>query len=388
MVIKLENVNNLTQQYLGNILKYNIQLAIIITQIDDEGDHTPVPYEVKKASYSDVLEGIKELILSEIDNLLNFISIDEFSGKEILTSKQEENIKQEILKSLENNQVNFQFEKGISIFGLSLKSPVIKFYQECLIDRKTFKLPRTYKITYQIIIKPEGKPGKLALQSVEEQSLLPEHQVVEDPKNWIILPTNNKVGNSSYPNILVSTERFHSNKNWNECQSLLHNEQEFMLTIRQFIDFIKLLRSGNVKYADGTKLNKRKINKILDEILKVKSPWRAEWLDAKFSKSEDKLVITYHKIKDDGVIEEFTEELKDCLILDKTPGIDLNHWLSNSTSWGIPKNNISNGNLYYWYPRDGAVARFGVNSDRADLNCIWGSSGLEFGVVGTSRKNF
>ncbi|MBS3152829.1 hypothetical protein J4230_05465, partial [Candidatus Woesearchaeota archaeon] len=325
-VIKLENVNNIIQQYIGSTLKYNIQLAIIITQIDDEGDHTPIPYEVKKGIYPNVFEGIKELILSELDNILNFISIDQSSRDIVINNKQEDNIRTKIIKSLENNQVNFSYSRGFLFFI----KPKIEFYQECLIDRKTFNLPRTYKITYQTIVKSEGKPGKLALQAAEEQVLIPEASTVEDPKNWIILPANNKVGNSSYPNILVSTERSHSNNKWGECQTLLHSEQEFMLTIRQFVDFINLLRSGNVKYADGSKIAKRKIKKILNEIIKVREPSRAEWLDA---------------------------------------GIDLDYWLSNSTSWGIPKTNIPNGSLYYWHPRDTAVVRFGVNSGGVGLNC-------------------
>jgi len=365
MVIKLENVNNIIQQYIGSTLKYNIQLAIIITQIDDEGDHTPIPYEVKKGIYPNVFEGIKELILSELDNILNFISIDQSSRDIVINNKQEDNIRTKIIKSLENNQVNFSYSRGFLFFI----KPKIEFYQECLIDRKTFNLPRTYKITYQTIVKSEGKPGKLALQAAEEQVLIPEASTVEDPKNWIILPANNKVGNSSYPNILVSTERSHSNNKWGECQTLLHSEQEFMLTIRQFVDFINLLRSGNVKYADGSKIAKRKIKKILNEIIKVREPSRAEWLDAKFSSKEDKLFIAYHKIKDDGELEEFSEELKDCLMSDKTPGIDLDYWLSNSTSWGIPKTNIPNGSLYYWHPIDTAVVRFCVDSGRVYLDC-------------------
>ena len=126
MAIKLKEINHMVENTIGSTLKYNIQLAIIITQIDDEGDHTPVPYDVKRGSYPNVFEGIKEIILSILDNLLNFISIDE-SGREILKEKQEEDIKNEILKSLENNQINCRFEKGISIFGISFKMSIFSW---------------------------------------------------------------------------------------------------------------------------------------------------------------------------------------------------------------------------------------------------------------------
>ena len=52
---------------------------------------------------------------------------------------------------------------------------------------------------------------------------------------------------------------------------------------------------------------------------------------------------------------------------DKQPGISLDYWLHNANNQGLPPKNISDGSIYYWYPRDKAVARFGANSGGVDL---------------------
>ena len=54
---------------------------------------------------------------------------------------------------------------------------------------------------------------------------------------------------------------------------------------------------------------------------------------------------------------------------DKEPGIDFNEWFNNPTKQGLPKLNVKAGVLYYWYPRNGTVAGFGADSDRANLGC-------------------
>ena len=73
---------------------------------------------------------------------------------------------------------------------------------------------------------------------------------------------------------------------------------------------------------------------------------------------------------------------------DKTPGISLDHWLSNANSQGLPIPNTNNGDLYYWHPRDNSVARFGSDSGWAGLNCVGGpgDSCPALGVRGARKK--
>lgn len=194
---------------------------------------------------------------------------------------------------------------------------------------------------------------------------------IENPNTYLILPGKTR-GNYSYPDLLVPTARTHLNENWSQCAQGVSQENSLMLTPRQYADFLTYLKSGRVFDGAGARVDSGRINSLLDDILTVRNPYRAEWLDAKFDKSglvRSNWSITYHKIKSDGTLEEVTEPLQECLREDKTPGIDLAYWLSNATQQGLPPKNNSSGNLYYWHPRDGAVARFGADSDRVRLYC-------------------
>jgi len=200
-------------------------------------------------------------------------------------------------------------------------------------------------------------------------------------KNWIILPGNDKVGNSSYPTILISIEKFYFHKNWDECQELLYKNGEFMLTVRQFVDFLNLLISGDVKYANGEKVPKKEAERILNEIIGVENIQRGEWLDARFIDKERQSYIVYHKVNAKGQIAEITEPLN-CLIKVRTPGIDLNSWLETATYQGLPLSDIKNGSLYYWSPKKNCVARFWADSYCVHLFCDWNptSSNDDLGV--------
>ena len=142
-----------------------------------------------------------------------------------------------------------------------------------------------------------------------------------------------------------------------------------MLTIRQFADFLNMLRSGQAYDGSGKISPKQELDQILDEILTVRVPWRAEWLDAKFTPSGEKYNITYHEINPDRTLEQVTKPLEDCLMEDKTQGIDLNHWLQHANTQGLPPSSTPQGALYYWHPVADRVAMFGADSCWVDLLC-------------------
>ena len=153
--------------------------------------------------------------------------------------------------------------------------------------------------------------------------------------------------------IYVAKQRTHLNLNWNQTHEQLNQEGLFMPTIPQFIEFIKYLKSQP---------NNQKYQQILDDILTIREPWRANWLDAYFEQRNDGMyVLTKNKT--------YAEKLEPCLTEDKTPGISLEHWLNNSTKQGLPKPKCKKGDLYYWYPRNESVAWFYALSDWANLNC-------------------
>jgi len=193
---------------------------------------------------------------------------------------------------------------------------------------------------------------------------------ISDPENYIALP-GKAHGTYSYPDLLVPIERTHQNKDWDDAQAALRAEGYFMLTIRQFIDYINLLKSGTAYYGSGRQIGKSELDAILFDIVGVKDPWRAEWLDAKFGKTIifGENTITYHKIKTYGTLEEVTEPLQDCLMEDKLPGISLDYWLQNATPQGLPPKKTPKGNFWYWRPRQGYVAGFVAHSGGAVLSC-------------------
>ena len=195
---------------------------------------------------------------------------------------------------------------------------------------------------------------------------------VPNSNSYLILP-GNQHGSYEYPDLLVSTERTHQGRNWNQAHELLKQEDGFMLNIRQYVDFLKMLKSGNAFDGSGNKVDPSRLSTILEDIIAVRSPWRAEWLDAKFSSEgtlRKKWHVEYHNAQGNPI----KEELEDCLRSDKRPGIDLDYWLNNATNQGLPPKNNDNGSLYYWHPRNGKVAWFYAFSDRADLGCYWDPS--------------
>ena len=213
----------------------------------------------------------------------------------------------------------------------------------------------------------------LSTSTTPQNNSPPRPSSIPNPETYLVLPGKSH-GSYSYPDLLVPTQRTHLGETWDQVSQSVPREG-IMLTIRQYADFLSHLKSGRAVYdGKGARFDQSKVNALLDDILTVRSPYRAEWLDAKFSKMG--LVratwnITYHKIENDGRLTEVTEPLQDCLRENKTPGINLEYWLNNATQQGLPPKDTPNGNLYYWNPSDGRVARFGADSDGVDLGCNW-----------------
>ena len=175
-------------------------------------------------------------------------------------------------------------------------------------------------------------------------------------------------GSYEYPDILVAKQRSLQGKNWHKAQEALEAEGRFMPTIRQYVDFLTLLKSGKAYDGAGKKINNQELDSILDDILTVRNPWRAEWLDASFSKQGQEFYISYHRLNQ-GKLEQVTEPLQECLMQDKTPGIDIESWLQNANEQGLPSQSTKQEKLYFLHPREGRVAGFGADSVRASLDC-------------------
>ena len=200
----------------------------------------------------------------------------------------------------------------------------------------------------------------------------------------IILP-GKEYSNYSYPDLLVSMNRtyYKAGKDWYDSHKQLQSKDNFMLTIRQFVDFINLLKSGKVYNGLGKEINQRRIDSILEDILTQREFLRAEWNDVKFKLVNGVLHIQYNHRHVNGQLQpQNSEPLEEYLMQYRR--ISLDHWLSNANSQGLPVPNTNNGSLYYWHPGDNSVAMFGSYSNGADLNC-GRDPGVSFPALGVRR---
>ncbi|HLC53276.1 MAG TPA: hypothetical protein VJK03_01915 [Candidatus Nanoarchaeia archaeon] len=215
----------------------------------------------------------------------------------------------------------------------------------------------------------KGTPPISSPMPAIPQRVTPAQNRDVDKGKYIILEGRTH-GIYSYPDMLVPMQRAYLGKNWNQAYDALRAEDAHMLTIRQFADFLKLIKSGNAFDGNGSHVARVALTNCLNDIIEVRDPWRAEWLDASFKIVGRKMQISYNVLQN-GVATRVTAPAKDYLNRDRTPGIDFNAWLDNATEQGLPSARIAKGDLYYWKPLDGAVAGFDANSGRADLVCNW-----------------
>ncbi|MDP4012582.1 MAG: hypothetical protein Q8R00_03175 [Candidatus Nanoarchaeia archaeon] len=197
-----------------------------------------------------------------------------------------------------------------------------------------------------------GKDREAELKKyLEESKRQPE--VKEQPKPQINLEGFDKGDYIYLPNhnLYVSKQRTHFNEDWYKAHESLNSEGARMLNLREFADFLAILKNGN---ADFKRLYK--------EITEVRDPWRAEWLDASFKTLKNADQISYnHRIINGKLAPQNKEPLEACLMEDCK--VDLGSF----NKQGFPTTKGSD--FDYWYPRDGAVAGFYAGSGGAGLDC-------------------
>ena len=273
-----------------------------------------------------------------------------------------------------------------------------------------YEIPKTFM----------GKPVAGAMKRVLEGNTSPQNNPVPVPSFHIITNISNLEdyiflqgkthGTYSYPDLLVSKYRlgmspeveqaasefgyslansgrerhkrdFIGNINWEQALKLNLGLGGGTLNPRQFEDFLLLLKSGDALDGTGRKIGRNELDEILDEITTVRSPYRAEWLDADF-KYLDRLAVgvtipddkagklwlySDHRLDSNRTLDaNYKKELESCLM---TKGSKIN--LSTMNDQGMP---TQEGNDFqYWCPdKDNkSVAWFVAYSGRAVLNCYW-----------------
>ena len=166
------------------------------------------------------------------------------------------------------------------------------------------------------------------------------------PKGFIYVPTIK---------MYVSRERVGFNENFENQQRIAREEGGRMITIPEFKEVLKYARVDD--------------QKLYNEITEIRSPWRAERLDALFDENEGELDIITHNGRN--------RLNKLVLRENQLPGISMDSWLGENTKQGLPSKKVEKGNLFYSAPRDGAVASFDAFDVRSGLDCYWLPSGRD-----------
>jgi len=167
------------------------------------------------------------------------------------------------------------------------------------------------------------------------------------------------------------------NINWNQALTLNLSLKGLTLNLRQFADFLLLLKSGNAVNGRGERVLESKLAEILNEIVEVKEPWRSEWLDADFkyldsnkkpvaeNQTGEPYIYHTHELKNGILVPKYREKLESCLMKEGFVA------LQTMNKQGLPTEQGSD--FRYCMPRKGnvSVARFCVYPFPATFYCGW-----------------
>jgi len=267
-------------------------------------------------------------------------------------------------------------------------APIINVSSEVLEHLKGLK------VIYELV----ETPKQIDIKSVSEVKETPiDYQI--NPSDFVFLKGKSS-GKESYPDLWVCKYRLGVNpavesagkqirinarntaqeKNGRGYIGNINREQALKLNLvldgrtlntRPGKDFFALLLSGKAVDGKGNKISKSELSQIADEIMQVRTPYRAEWFEDSFTGNEDNLILNKNYVlRDNVLVPEYSHNLTSCLMEDRTPGINLKSWLENSTVQGFPRKNTKSGKLYYGHPRENMAVGFGADSDYALLSCL------------------
>ena len=224
-----------------------------------------------------------------------------------------------------------------------------------------------------------GKPIEGAYENYLERAK--EKKEPEEKESLLFIPANiNRQDYIKIPNtdVVIARQETEKGKDWEATRYALADNGLFMPTISLFMPYyINVRDAAQGKATLYTADNKQIPRNEAEELWKYISTdykrgcWT--WLDAKFSQENNLWKITYdHKVAQKGKkLEGKTNNLEDCIRQDCFVNLEFN-------SQGLPiKKSSSNvykqgENIYYYPPRNGAVARFWADSVWAYLSCYWG----------------
>ena len=180
-----------------------------------------------------------------------------------------------------------------------------------------------------------------------------------DLSEYILLPKHN---------IYVAKEITLEGKDWTQAHKEAQKQEARMLTLREFTDFLLLLKTGKAEDGLGNKISKSELDILYLDITEVRAPYRAEWLDAFFDNIKGIKHINYnHKFLNGKFEATKSSPLETCIM--KNCKVELNSF----NKQGLPTKEGTD--FSYWCPIDGRVAWFDADAGGAGLGCDGIASG-------------
>jgi len=195
---------------------------------------------------------------------------------------------------------------------------------------------------------------------------------LKDLENYVLVPDTD---------VLIAKRQSHNNLDWYKTHETLQKESLFMPTPTLFIKYFMSVKSASedqqILYdGNARQIGKKEADELWNYLSsadrsKFNDEWFWTWLDAKFAKSTGHKGLdleTEHRVVQGKLVPQKTEPLEACLEEDGLAKLTFN-------KQGLPTQKSSadsyqqSKNLYSYFPRDGAVAGFGADSDGAGLVC-------------------
>ncbi|MDD5133048.1 MAG: hypothetical protein PHD81_03045 [Candidatus Nanoarchaeia archaeon] len=166
---------------------------------------------------------------------------------------------------------------------------------------------------------------------------------------------------------------------WTEALTINQELGGTTLNLRQFVDFLNLLKSGRAFDGKGYIIDSQELKMIYSDITEKDKFYRAEWLDVAFKEINDKLyLLSEHKLENGGLVPKYIKELSQSTLMSFTKiGSQLSltsffkkGWLDTANEQGLPTvETKKSGKLTYYYPRKNSVTNFGVKEEGPYLQC-------------------
>lgn len=207
---------------------------------------------------------------------------------------------------------------------------------------------------------PQEKPGQAATH-------------ITNPQGYILIPGTTK---------LIAKQESYKGKTWEDTHYLLSEQGLFMPSPAIFMPYVLAVQQaaqGRIVLYDGNHnpLQQSEAHDLWNYLSSTDRQRGTCWthLDAKFEETNNKwTLITDHRVVMNNGKKELqgtTSPLEECLREDNLVTLQFNHQGLPTTSSPTPVCR-QGANLYYYHPRNNAVARFFADADGAVLSCLGG----------------